>query len=152
MLSSDLKKYLDEQQVTFEELSHPPTFTASETAQSAHIPGKNMAKVVVVKIDGELAMTVLPAHTPLDLEILKKIAGAQDAKIAHEYEFNKAFPDCEVGAMPPFGERYHMNIYLADSLARRHWVAFPCGKHSDVIKMSNKDFLKILHPKILPAC
>lgn len=150
MLPSDLKNYLDEHQVRYEEIPHEQTFTAPETAQSTHIPGRKLAKVVMVKLDDELAMTVLPSNKHVDLELLRKVTRAENVSLAHENEFNKEFPDCELGAMPPFGERYHMDVFLSDSLAQNDWLAFPCGSHTDVVKMSSRDFLKLVHPEILP--
>lgn len=150
MLPNELKVYLHEHNIQYDEIPHQQTFTAPETAQSTHIPGRHLAKVVMVKLDDKLAMTVLPSNKHIDLSMLQKVTRCDNVELAHEYEFNKEFPDCEVGAMPPFGDRYQMDVFLSDSLAQNDWLAFPCGSHTDVIKMSSKDFLTLVHPEILP--
>lgn len=149
MLSHELKHYLDEHDIAYDTISHTTSYTASQTAQSAHIPGKRLAKVVIAKIDGELAMVALPACAQLDLKSLQTSAGAKQVELAHEYEFTDKFPDCDVGAMPPIGEMYGMDVYLADSLSHEDWIAFNGGTHTDLLQMSTKDFLKLVHPKLI---
>lgn len=152
MLANTFKDYLDKKSVRYEEIPHLPAYTAAETAQAAHIKGRHMAKVVIVKLDGKLAMTVLPANKHIDLDMLKKVGHSDDVEIAHEYEFSDKFEDCEVGAMPPFGELYGMDVFLADSLSHQDWVAFNCGSHSELITMDNESFLKLVRPEIIPEC
>ena len=147
-----LTDFLDQNKVNYSTISHTPAYTASQTAQSAHISGKNMAKLVMVKIDNKLAMIVMPAHVRLDMALLKQETKAKDIELAHEYEFNDKFPGCELGAMPPFGDLYEMDVYVADSLSHRNWLAFNGGTHSELIKMKTKDFLSLVHPHLLPQC
>lgn len=152
MLSSQIKHYLEEHAVPYSLITHSPTYTASQTAQAAHISGKHVAKVLVVKMDGKFAMIALPANKQFDVNLLKDQIHAKHVEIAHEYEFNDKFPGCDVGAMPPFGELYGMPVFLAESLKNKDWVVFNGGNHSDLIQMSCADFLKLVHPKFLAKC
>lgn len=152
MPGSELTDYLKQNKVKYTTINHSPAYTASQTAQSAHVSGKNMIKIVMTKMDGELAIVVLPAHERLDMANLKQQCKAKKIELAHEYEFNDKFPGCELGAMPPFGDLYHMDVYMADSLSHRNWIAFNGGTHSELIKMSTQDFLKLVHPQLLPYC
>jgi len=147
-----LKKYLECHDVNYTTISHPTTYTASQTAQSAHISGKHMAKVVVVKLDGQLAIIALPAHAHVDFTALQNSIPAKKVELAREYEFNSKFPQCDTGAMPPFGELYGMDVYLANSLAQQNWIAFNGGSHVDLLKMSAQDYLKLVHPTVIPNC
>jgi Ala-tRNA(Pro) deacylase len=101
---------LDSHQVKYVTIRHSPTFTAQEIAASAHIPGKQLAKAVIVNLDGKLAMAVLPASDTVDFERLKAAAGARTVALAHEQDFQDRFPECEVGAMPPFGHLYGLDV------------------------------------------
>ena len=114
-----LKDFLDGRNIKYVVIRHSPEFTAQEIAASAHVPGKELAKTVMVKIDGQMAMAVLPASCKVDLQHLRVTAGADNVKLATEGEFQDRFPDCEVGAMPPFGNLYDMAVYVADTLAER---------------------------------
>ncbi|HUT84567.1 MAG TPA: YbaK/EbsC family protein, partial [Thermodesulfobacteriota bacterium] len=105
-----LKDFLDNQNIKYVTISHSPTYTAQEIAASAHIPGKVMAKTVMVKIDGKMAMAVLPASCKVDFDLLKKAAGASTVGLASEQEFKNLFPECEIGAMPPFGNLYGIEV------------------------------------------
>src|SRR5574341_1045159 len=135
-----LKEFLDTHNIKYVIISHSRAFTAQETAISAHISGKELAKTVVVKIDGEMAMTVLPASYKVDLDLLKKAMGSNKAEIASEKEFKDLFPECEIGAMPPFGNLYGMDVFVAESLAEDEDIAFNAGSHRELIRMAYKDF------------
>jgi Ala-tRNA(Pro) deacylase len=143
-----LKEYLDRHQVKYVTISHPTVYTTQEIAASAHIPGKELAKTVMVKIDGKTAMAVLPASYRVDFDLLKKAAGASSVKLAGEEEFKNMFPDCEIGAMPPFGNLYGMDVFVAASLAEDAEIAFNAGSHSELIRLSYKDFEKLVKPKL----
>src|SRR5919109_531381 len=95
-----LQEFLDAQHVKYVTIRHSPAYTAQEIAASAHIPGKEVAKTVMVKLDGRLAMAVLPASLQVNFERLQRAAGVSQAELASEQEFRDRFPDCEVGAMP----------------------------------------------------
>lgn len=143
-----LKEYLDRERVKYHSVRHYETFTAQETAESAHIPGGELAKTVMVKVDGKMVMAVLPAAKRLDLEALKTETGAGRVELATEEEFTDAFPDCEIGAMPPFGNLYGMEVYVEESLAEDAEIAFNAGDHIELIKMSFSDFAKLVRPKV----
>jgi len=150
MPAQQLKSFLDSNHVKYKTISHSPEYTAQEIAASAHIPGKDLAKTVIVKVDGEFAMAVLPATRHLSLSRLKKAAGAGDAEIASEDEFEKLFPDCELGAMPPFGNLYDMPVFAAEQLTEDETIAFNAGSHSELVQLAYKDFDKLVHPKVAP--
>ena len=149
MACAKLQEYLDSHHIKYESIKHSPSFTAQEIAASAHIPGKNMAKTVVVKIDGEMAMVVLPAPQMVRMNHLKAETGAQEVELASEEEFKSRFPDCEVGAMPPFGNLYEMDTYVEGSLADDHEITFNAGTHTELIRMAFADFRNLVRPKIL---
>jgi len=149
MPAQQLKSFLDSNHVKYKTISHSPEYTAQEIAASAHIPGKELAKTVIVKVDGEFAMAVLPATTHLSLSRLRTAAGAGDAEIASEDEFEKLFPDCELGAMPPFGNLYDMGVFVAEELTEDDEIAFNAGSHTELLQLAYSDFDKLVHPKVV---
>lgn len=144
-----LKEYLDSNKIKYETIGHSPVFTAQEIAASAHIPGKELAKTVMVKIDGRMAMAVLPASYRVDFDLLKEAAGAGSVELAGEEDFKNLFPECEIGAMPPFGNLFGMDVYVAASLAEDEDIAFNAGSHSELIRLSYRDFERLVRPKIV---
>lgn len=144
-----LRELLDRNRIKYVVISHSPAHTAQEIAASAHIPGSEMAKTVVVKLDGRLAMAVLPASELVDLELLADAAFAQKAELADEAEFGDRFPDCELGAMPPFGNLYGMDVYVADSLAEDEEIAFNAGSYTELVRMAYPDYARLVKPRIL---
>ncbi len=149
MACGKLKKYLDDNNVPYVTITHSQAFTAQQVAASAHIKGKEMAKTVIIKINDKLAMTVLPATYHVDFHLLKEVTGNEDVVLAHESEFKEIFEDCELGAMPPFGNLYNMEVYVAQSLTEDVEIAFNAGTHSELIRMKYSDFEKLVQPKIL---
>jgi Ala-tRNA(Pro) deacylase len=143
-----LKEYLDSENVKYESVAHYETYTSQETAQSAHISGREMAKTVMVKINGRMAMAVLPASQKIDFALLKAAIGSM-AELAGEQEFIDIFPDCEVGAMPPFGNLYGMEVYVEEGLTRDEEIAFNAGSHIELMKLSYKDFARLVKPKVI---
>jgi Ala-tRNA(Pro) deacylase len=144
-----LKQFLDERQVRYITVSHSPAFTAQEIAASAHIPGKELAKTVIVDVDGKMAMAVLPASQRIDLDHLREELGADEVTIACEREFAQRFPGCDVGAMPPFGNLYDMDVYMADSLTDDEQIAFNAGSHTELVQLDFSDFVRLVHPKVV---
>jgi Ala-tRNA(Pro) deacylase len=144
-----LKDFLDGRGVKYVVISHSPAFTAQEIAASAHIPGKELAKTVLVKLDGKMAMAVLPASYQVNLERLAQAAGAEKAELASEEEFGGLFPECELGAMPPFGNLYEMPVYAAQGLAEDEEIAFNAGSHSELIRLRYEDFESVVLPKVV---
>jgi len=144
-----LKRLLDDHQVRYVTVRHSPAFTAQEVAASAHISGYEMAKTVMIKVDGTLAMAVLPAPLHVDLRQLRDVTGAATVELATETEFKTLFPECELGAMPPFGRLYGMDTYVAQRLAEDEYIAFNAGTHTELIRMRFRDFEKLAEPKVL---
>ena len=144
-----LKEFLDSHSIKYVTISHSRAFTAQETAASAHVPVKELAKTVMVKIDGKMAMAVLPASCKVDFDLLKKATRAATIEIASEKEFKDLFPDCEIGAMPPFGNLYGMDVFVVESLTEDKEIAFNAGSHRELVKMAYKDFERLVKPKIV---
>ena len=149
MLVQKLKKFLDDQKVKYVTIGHSLAYTAQEIAASAHIHGKDLAKTVIVKIDGEMAMAVLPASFKLDFKTLKQIIGAKNVELAAEKEFQDRFPGCALGAMPPFGNLYDMEVYADKALSEDEKIAFNAGSHTELIQLIYKDFERLVAPKIV---
>ena len=144
-----LVTFLDEQKVKYVKIKHSPAYTAQEIAAIAHIAGRELAKTVIVKLDGEMAMTVLPASYKVDFKLLKKAAKAKKAELASEEEFRDCFPECELGAMPPFGNLYDMKVYVSESLTEDDEIAFNAGSHTELIRMSYRDFERLVKPTVM---
>jgi len=143
-----LKEYLDREGVRYVSIVHSPAFTAQEVAASAHIPGKILAKTVMVNVDGKLAMAVVPASYAVDFDLLQGSIGAGNVTLAHENDFEERFPDCELGAMPPFGNLYDMPVYVSRTLAENDEIAFNACTHRELIKLSYKDFERLVQPMV----
>ena len=144
-----LQEFLDQQQVKYVTISHSPAYTAQEIAASAHMPEKAVAKTVIVKLDGRLAMTVLPASDHVDFERLQQVAGVSQAALASERAFRDLFPECDVGAMPPFGNLYGMEVFVAASLAEAEEIAFNAGTHTELMRLAYRDFDRLVQPRLV---
>jgi Ala-tRNA(Pro) deacylase len=144
-----LKEYLNSHNIKYVSLSHSETFTAQEIAASAHISGKELAKTVIFKKDGKMAMAVLPASHKINFDFLKAAAGASKVELANEQEFKDMFPDCEIGAMSPFGNLYGMEVFVEESLVHDEEIAFNAGSHTELIKLQYKDFSRLVKPKVV---
>ncbi len=141
-----LEQFLHEQHTPYETIHHARALTAQETAASAHIRGRLLAKTVMVNIDGRLAMVVLPAARRVHFGRLREAIGAHDAGLASESEFRDLFPDCEVGAMPPFGNLYGIEVYVDESLVTDDDIAFNAGTHTEVVRMPYREFERLVAP------
>ena len=144
-----LQDFLNSRNIKYVTISHSAAYTAQEIAASARISGKELAKTVIVKVNGEMAMAVLPACYKIDFDLLKEAAAVNKVELASEEEFKDKFSECEVGAMPPFGNLYGMDVFVADTLAEDEEIAFNCGSHTELIQMSYKDFEATVKPKIV---
>jgi Ala-tRNA(Pro) deacylase len=149
MVLKALCDYLDRERIRYTVISHSPAFTAQEIAAASHISGREIAKTVILRIDGELAMAVLPANYRIDLEHLADAAGAARAELVPETDFRERFPECETGAMPPFGILYGVEVFVADELAEDEFIAFNAGTHTELIQMHYRDFERLVHPRVL---
>jgi Ala-tRNA(Pro) deacylase len=144
-----LKEFLDRERVKYVSIRHSPAYTAQEVAQSAHITGKELAKTVIVELDGKLAMAVLPASRKIVLPDLREVTGADEVRFVSEDEFKMVFPDCETGAMPPFGNLYGLEVYVAEDLTANEEIAFNAGSHTEVMRLAYRDFERLVRPKVM---
>ena len=142
-----LEAYLREKQVPFEVRHHPRAITAQEVAASEHVPGKMLAKTVMVLADGKMVMLALPAPYQVDVDKAGKVLGVE-VRLAHEEEFENTFSDCEVGAMPPFGNLYEVPVYVEAALAEDETIVFRAGTHTDTMSVSYADFERLVEPTI----
>lgn len=149
MRGEKIKKFLDQHHIDYETITHTPSFTAQGTAHSAHVSGREVVKTVILKVRDEMIMIALPANYRLNLGHIKNIFGTENVELAHEEEFRKIFPDCEVGAMPPFGDLYGIDMFVADELTKDREIAFNAGTHTELIKLSFADYEKLEHPKMI---
>ena len=148
MVLKKLTEFLDSHAIRYTVLRHSQAFTAQEIATAAHIPGKELAKTVIVKVDGRMMMAVVPASDMVDFKSLKKVLGATRVELAGEDEFRSAFGECEIGAMPPFGNLYNIDVLVADDLAEDTEIAFNAGTHRELIKMAYNDFEQLVQPRV----
>lgn len=149
MSSEQLLNYLENQGVSYTVIAHPLRYTAQEIASVAHVPGDQMAKTVMVKVDDELAMAVLPAPYRVNLTALRRSLDAEKVTLASEYEFRRRFPECEPGAMPPFGHLFGMPVYVDSRLEDEMQVSFCAGSHTEVVQICYADFIRLVHPLVL---
>ena len=141
-----LKEYLDNNNVKYVTITHSVAYTAQEIAASAHVPGKELAKTVMVKINGDMAMAVVPASYNVAFSQLQDILGTDNLELATEEEFMDMFPGCNVGAMPPFGNLYGMEVYVASPLTEDEEITFNAGTHRELVKLAYQDFERLVKP------
>lgn len=144
-----LIEYLNQQNVKYVVITHSPAYTAQGIAGLAHIPGQELAKTVIVKLDGQFVMAVLPAKYHVDLMLLRRKAHAKTVALATEEDFQRVFPDCETGAMPPFGNLFGLSVYADESLEKDQEIAFNAGTHRELIRMAWQDYKKLAEPRIV---
>ncbi len=144
------KEFLDSHKIKYVVISHSLAYTAQGIAALAHIPGKELAKTVIVKIDKALAMAVVPASCQVDLPLLRRTLNAESVDLATELEFKDRFPDCDTGAMPPFGILYDMTVFADETLAKDKEIAFNAGSHRELVRMAWADFERLVQPRIMP--
>jgi len=138
---------LDQNKVSYEVLQHPEAVSAQRIAQAEHVKGRHHAKVVMIKSGDQHLMMVLPADHHIDLKKVEKAIG-QTVSLSTEDQFKSLFPDCSIGAMPPFGNLYDLPIYVDKDLAEQDYIVFEAGTHRDAIKMRYRDYQKIVKPKV----
>ena len=149
MPAKRLKEFLDQEHVKYVSIQHSPAYTAQEVAQSVHVPGREMAKTVMLMVEGRMIMAVLPSNRKVLLPELRDELRAEEIRFATEEEFRSLFPDCETGAMPPFGNLYGLPVYVAPGLEQDEEIAFNAGTHTEVIRMAYRDFERLVHPQHL---
>jgi Ala-tRNA(Pro) deacylase len=146
-MSSLLKEYLDKNNIRYTLMSHSPAYTAQSAAATLHVPGKELAKTVVIAAGEKTALAVLPASFHVNLKKLGELIG-KPARLATEQEFIGLFPDCELGAMPPLGELYGLPVYVDQTLEADEEIVFNAGTHRDAIRMKYADFKRLAKPTV----
>ncbi len=146
---SRLKEILDGKNIRYVTVSHSTAYTAAAIAAMTHTPGKEIAKSVIVLVDGALAMVVVPGSKHVDLGALKRSLGAKEVLLAHEHQFAHVFPDCEVGAMPPFGNLYNLPVYVDQTLSEDDEIAFNAGSHRELLRMAYSDYRNLVNPQVM---
>ena len=144
-----LREFLDEQGIQYKDIPHQVAYTARQTASVTHVPRQELAKTVIVKIDGVMAMAVLPAAQEIDLSLLRTATGARSVILAKESEFQDRFQECEIGAMPPFGNLYRMTVYVDESLTKDKHISFNAGSHYELLQILYEDFERVVKPRVL---
>jgi Ala-tRNA(Pro) deacylase len=142
-----LKDYLEKNRVRYEVGVHEMLYTAQEIAAALHVPGKEMAKVVMVKADGKMVMLVLPASYRVETKKLKKVLECKKLGIAKERDFEELFPDCEAGAQPPFGNLYNLEVWVDQVLSQDEFIVFQAGSHVETLKIKYNDYARLVNPK-----
>lgn len=148
MILQRLKNFLDSRQIKYMVLTHSPAYTSLEIAAMARIPGREIAKTVMVTADEKMMMAVVPASHMVDLHALRAFVGAARMELAEEHQFKNLFPACEVGAMPPFGNLFEMPVAVSESLAEDEMIAFNAGTHKELVRMTYRDFAELVKPKV----
>ncbi len=148
MIARKLTEFLDENHVGYHTIPHDPSYTAQELAASTHVPGREVAKAVVVSVDGKPTMAVIPSPSKVDLRRVREVMGAKEANLLTESEFAGRFSGCELGAMPPFGNLYGMDTLVDEKLTWDSEIVFNAGSHTEAVKMAYDDFERCVHPKI----
>ncbi len=143
-----LEEYLKRNSINYKVVAHPEAFTALEIAAMMHVPGKELAKVVMMKAGGRFIMTVLPASWRVDFIKLKEVLHEKDLRLATEDEFKTLFPDCEAGAEPPFGNLYNIDTLVDKSLIEDEHIFFNAGNHHEAVDMSYSDYANLVKPKV----
>ena len=147
MIHQRIAEYLNGKGIAWHAHGHPRRVSAQETAAVEHISGKQFAKTVVLDVDGRFVLAMLPAHLDVDLARLGGELG--DARLAPETSFAERFPGCEVGAMPPLGELYGIEVVMDESLTRQPFIVFNGGTHEDSIQMATDDFMRLAPVRVL---
>ena len=142
-----ISDFLDARNVPYQYCRHSLAYTAQGIAHAQHVSGKDVAKVVMVLCDGAIRMTVLPASHRINFELLRPVLGGHDLRLATEDEFKDVFPGCELGAMPPLGNLYSLEVWVDESLKVRPSIVFNAGTHVETIAMSSADFDRVVNPK-----
>lgn len=148
MPCSQLLHYLNENNVEFDLTEHPSAYAAQDVAFKAGVPGRLFAKTVLVKLDGHLAMAVLPADSKIDFQLLRELSGAGTINLAVENDFNDRFPECELGAMPPFGPLFGMEVFVTGTMIQAGMVSFNAGTHTEILTMPYWEFERLVEPTV----
>ena len=142
-----LKEVLDQANVSYEIYHHALAYTAQEVATAQHLSAKEMAKVVMLKVNGDLVMGVIAANQKINLSTVKDSLGVKEARLATEDEFTSRFPECEIGAMPPFGNLFGLAVFVDPALEKDEYIYFNAGNHVQTVRMKYQDFARLVKPQ-----
>ena len=145
-----LRAMLDEAKVSYEVYTHPVAYTAQEIAEKQHVSGKELAKVVMLEVDDQLIMGVLPGNLKVHVNRAKASLRASSVRLATEDEFTARFPECEIGAMPPFGNLFGLKVVVDPALEKDEYIYFNAGNHVQTVRMKYKDFAELVKPQVAP--
>ena len=151
MLMQQITSYLDKANIDYQSDSHPLAYTAQQIAEQSKVNGMSFAKTVMVIADGKLSMIVMPAPCTINFDHIAQVIKAKKVDLAYEYQFRNAFPDCETGAMPPFGNLFDIPVYLVDILAQQEMISFNAGNHRELLQMKSADFTKLVKPTVISS-
>jgi Ala-tRNA(Pro) deacylase len=143
-----LKEMLDEAKVPYEIYNHPLAYTSQEIAAKQHVPGNEIAKVVMLDVDGTLVMGVIAGNHKISLDRVRASLGASRVRLASEDEFVSRFPGCEIGAMPPFGNLFGIKVVVDPELEKDKYIYFNAGNHVQMVRLAYKDFAALVKPQI----
>ena len=144
-----LKDNLDERKIPYEVYNHAIAYTAQEIAAKQHVSGNELAKVVMLEIDDELVMAVIRGNDKIDLHTVEDSLGVHSARLATEAEFIARFPECEIGAMPPFGNLFGVKVYVDPALGKDEYIFFNAGNHVQTVRLRYKDFMRLAQPAVV---
>jgi len=144
-----LKLILDEAKVPYEVYNHALAYTAQEIAARQHVSGNELAKVVMIDADDQLVMGVIRGNDKIALHVVEESLNVRHARLATEDEFIARFPECEIGAMPPFGHLFGLNVYVDPALAKDEYIYFNAGNHVQTVRLRYKDFAKLVQPQVV---
>ena len=144
-----LRELFDGAEITYEVYNHPLAYTAQEIAQRQHVSGDLMAKVVMLKIDGNLVMSVITGSQKIHPPTVRENLGAHEVRLATEDEFISRFPDCEIGAMPPFGNLFGLAVYVDPAVTKDDSIYFNAGNHVQTVRLRYKDFERLVEPRVI---
>ena len=148
MIATSISEFLKRERMPYRTITHPVAYTAQEEAAVAHVSGRHWAKTVVCLADDEPVQVVVPADRLVDVERLRELIGAHEVRLCTEDEIATLYPECERGAMPPFGPLYGQKVYVDTALADEPDIVFNAGTHADAIEMDYADFVNLVHPVV----
>lgn len=148
MAARQLTQFLDANHVAYRTITHAPAYSAQQLAASTHFHGREVAKTIVVNVDGKSAMAVVPSPAMLDVRRLREAVGATKASVASESELVNRFADCDLGAMPPFGNLYGMDVFVDEALTRDQEIVFNAGSHTEAMRLAYDDFARLVKPRV----
>jgi Ala-tRNA(Pro) deacylase len=143
-----LKEILDKAKISYEVYNHALAYTAQEIAAAQHVSGNELAKVVMIEADDQLVMGVVRGNDKIDLHFVEESLGVRKARLATEDEFISRFPECEIGAMPPFGNLFGLKVYVDPALAKDEYIYFNAGNHAQTVRLKYKDFARLAQPQV----